>query len=502
MKNTRVFKNAVSSALIYGGLLVFNIIASKVLLAGYGSEVNGLLSSVNQLFSYIALLEAGIGTATITALYKPLVEKNGEKVGNVLSSSRKFYNTSAKWYAVCVVAVSFVWPFLIDTTISPWIIRGVILIQGISGILTFCYTATITNYMVASGRNYINNNIHISTTLLAYLLKILICYTNMNILFVSVSLVAVNLIKCLLYRVEMKKYCPEYYIRRKADMSLLKQRNSFLAHEISGVIFASTDTIILSIFCGLEIASVYAVYAMVFTALTTIVGQVFSGTNYILGESYSKDKKNYPKTHDVFNGIYICAVFMLFTVAYLFVLPFVALYTKDVSDANYLDGKLPLLFTAIQLLSSCRIVDNQLIRISLHAKRTIKASVIESVINIFASLILVQFIGIYGVLCGTILALLYRTNDIILYTNRTILQRSAKKEYVLYGSNIVVFAVFALLREKIMIEVFSYTRLVAYAVVGFALVAVVYLAMNIIINPEFKGFIVRVFARKNRVQKT
>ena len=502
MKNTRVFKNAVSSALIYGGLLVFNIVASKVLLAGYGSEVNGLLSSVNQLFSYIALLEAGIGTATITALYKPMVEKNEEKVGDVLSSSRKFYNTSAKWYALCVVAVSFVWPFLIDTTISHWIIRGVILIQGLSGIITFCYTATITNYMVASGRNYINNNIHIFTTLLAYFLKLLICYANMNILFISASLVAVNLLKCLLYRVEMKKHCPEYYMKRKADVSLLKQRRSFLAHEISGVIFASTDTIILSIFCGLEIASVYAVYAMVFTALSTIISQVFSGTNYILGESYSQDKENYPETHDMFNGVYICAVFLLFTVAYLFALPFVMLYTKDISDANYSDGKLPLLFVVIQLLSSCRIVDNQLIRISLHAKQTIKASVIESVINIFASLILVQFIGIYGVLCGTILALLYRTNDIILYTNRTILQRSAKKEYVLYGSNIAVFAVIALLREKITIDAFSYTQLVAYAVVGFVLVSVVYLAANMIINPEFRLFIVGVFARKNADQKT
>lgn len=43
--------------------LLLGIIIPKLMIVSYGSEVNGLLSSIRQVFVYVALLEAGIGTA-------------------------------------------------------------------------------------------------------------------------------------------------------------------------------------------------------------------------------------------------------------------------------------------------------------------------------------------------------------------------------------------------------------------------------------------------------
>ena len=73
-------KNLIITFGAYALLLVLNIVVSKVVLISYGSEVNGLLASVNQVYTYIALLEAGIGTATVTALYAPLAKKNKDEI--------------------------------------------------------------------------------------------------------------------------------------------------------------------------------------------------------------------------------------------------------------------------------------------------------------------------------------------------------------------------------------------------------------------------------------
>lgn len=464
MKNKRMLKNALSSAIGYGLLLIFSIVSSKFVLIGYGSETNGLISSVNQIFSYIALLEAGIGTATVSALYQPLARQDRDGVCDVLAASRHYYRTATKWYFLCVVAVSFVWPFVLDTEIPYLTIWAVIFFQGVSGVITFWYTSTITNYLLASGRNYININVHMLSSLAAYGLKILICLTDLSIVCISLSLIAVNILKCLFYYFYMRRYCPEYYYTRTPDKKLLKQKNSFLIHEISGVIFSSTDTIILSIFCGLSEASVYAVYALVLNALRTIIGQVFNGTNYILGHSYSEKRDTYYLTHDRYNCFYVCAVFAIFSIAYLLILPFLTIYTRGVTDANYLDVKLPILFVLIELLSACRIVDNQLIKISLHAKQTVSRAMIEAIINLVVSLVLVQFFGIYGVLLGTIVALLYRTNDIIIYTNKNILERSSIKEYVLYGSNFAVFILVILCQNAVQIKASSYFQLIGIAI--------------------------------------
>lgn len=474
--------NIFSPIITYGSILLLNIVVSRLILVGYGSETNGLLSSVNQIFGYLALLEAGIGTATITALYKPVADNDKQETGVVLAASRSYYRKSAVWYFICVVVASFVWPLVIETEIPYMTICFFILLQGASGVIAYCYTSTINNYLYASGKNYINNYVHIVVSVLTYAAKILICYLHTDIIFISVSAVGINLLKCVFYNLYIKKYYPEAFKQKKGDTKLLKQRNSFLIHEISSVIFSSTDTIIISIFCGLSEASIYAVYSMVFNAVTSLVGQVFNGTVYILGDSYAKDKDNYKHIHDGYNSIYICVVFIIFTVAFLLTLPFISLYTKGVTDADYLNPNLPILFVLIQLLSSCRVVANNLIKISLHAKQTINRTIIEAVINLVVSLALVQFIGIYGVLIGTIIALLYRTNDFILYANRKILKRSPLKEYKLYLANFIIFALFVIISRSYVIKACSYLQLIGVAFVVFVIVAIVYMIVNIVIN--------------------
>ena len=63
----------------------------------------------------------------------------------------------------------------------------------------------------------------------------------------------------------------------------------------------------------------------------------------------------------------------------------------------------------------------------------------EAAINLTVSIVLSNVIGIYGVLLGTIIALLYRSNDIIIYANRKILNRSPWKTYSKFLANLAVF---------------------------------------------------------------
>ncbi len=109
-------------------------------------------------------------------------------------------------------------------------------------------------------------------------------------------------------------------------------------------------------------------------------------------------------------------------------------------------------------------------------------AIIEAVINIVVSVAAVQFIGIYGVLLGTITALLYRTNDFILYANRKILKRSPKKEYMLVLTNFAVFAAFVQLHEYIRIAPSSYLQLVGDAVLVSIGIVAVYAAINYALN--------------------
>ena len=470
-------KNLVITFGVYALLLVLNIVVSKVVLISYGSEVNGLLASVNQVYTYIALLEAGIGTATITALYAPLANKNMEEVNRVCAASVAYYRHILKWYILCVIIVSFLWPLILESSIGYWTIFGVIFIQGISNALTFYYVSATTNYLVASGKNYINVYIHMGITALTYLSKAAISLTCVNVLIVSVALLGINALKCLIYCVYKKIACKDLRFDRKADLTILKQRKSFLVHEVVGVVFASTDLVLISILCDLKMASVYAVYSMVIAALSTIIGQIFSSTKYILGDAYHKD--NYQKTHDNFNVIYITLVFALYTIAYMLLRPFIEIYTRGIEDIDYSVRFLPLLFVFVQLLSACRSVDINLITNAGHAKQTVNRAIIEAVINLSTSILLLYWIGIHGVLIGTILALLYRTNDMIIYANKRILKRSPWKEYKLYLFNLFIFGCAVVLNEFLSIQAFGYFDLLIKAIIVSVVVISSYVVLNL-----------------------
>jgi O-antigen/teichoic acid export membrane protein len=488
MKDSKLIKNLITPILTHGLLLVASVVTSYTVLVGYGSETNGLISSVNQIFNYLALLEAGIGTATTQALYTAMA-KSREQTQDLLGASQGYFRRSARLHMLGMIATSFLWPLLVDSSIPYWTIWGVVFFQGIANVITFAYCSTITCYLSVKGAHYVNNNAHFVTTILSYLLKLLISISGMDITLLSLSMIAVNVGKCVFLRWYMGRTFPEIRIPRKGDSSLLKQRNSFLIHEISGVIFYSTDTIVISVFCGLTEASIYAVYSLVLVALRNIIGQAFTGTKYVLGNKYGQDRDHYLPLHDAYNSVYMVASFIIYTVAFLLLIPFVGLYTKDVADARYIDPLLPILFVVIELLSASRIVDGEVIRFSYHATKTLTRSITEAVLNLGVSLVCVQFMGIYGVLVGTAVALTYRANDIILYTNHRILKRSSWKEYLLCGVNFGIFALFVWAADWLKPTADSFLALLGLAVVVSAAVAVVYLAVNLLTCRDLRNLV-------------
>ena len=131
--------------------------------------------------------------------------------------------------------------------------------------------------------------------------------------------------------------------------------------------------------------------------------------------------------------------FAIFAVAYVMYLPFIELYTKGVTDINYLNTLYPALFIAIELLSGCRCSMQNTINVAGHFQSTLRQTILETTINLVVSLVSVANFGMIGVLFGTVAALLYRSNEIIYYGNRKILNRSPWPSYRIYILDLILF---------------------------------------------------------------
>ena len=67
-KDSRIKNNLISSLVYQVVLIALSFLLPRLYLENFGSEVNGVLSTIKQIFVYLLILEAGVGLATTQAL--------------------------------------------------------------------------------------------------------------------------------------------------------------------------------------------------------------------------------------------------------------------------------------------------------------------------------------------------------------------------------------------------------------------------------------------------
>lgn len=451
-------------------IAIIGLLIPRLFVSSYGSETNGFLSSLNQIFTYIVLLEAGVGTATLQALYKPIATDDKEKINGILSASAQFYTRTGWCYLGCVGLLAVIYPLAIKSALPVWEQVAVILIIGSGNSLGFFLHAKFRMLLCADGKTYIYTNASTLVQLGTSLTKVMLILLGMNIVFIQLGHLLLQIGLSLYITLYTKKHYPWLNLKAKPDRQAISQKNSVLIHEVSQMIFNHTDVLLLTVFTNLTVVSIYTVYNMIVDIISTLIGNIHNGFAFRLGQLYNTDKERYKGTYDTYETCYMALSVALYAMTFIFLLPFMRLYMDGVEDANYLDKMLPILFVSIKLLVSSRALAGATIAYAGHFKKTQWRSVLESIINLGVSVSAILFLrqynimwGMYGVLIGTIAALLYRANDMILYTSRHILGVSPWKTYRKWIVDLAAFAVVYGLSKLVPIHATGYVELFLYA---------------------------------------
>lgn len=444
--------------------IVLGILVPRFILTSYGSDVNGLLSSVTQIYSYIALLEAGIGTATVQALYKTVGTKDTAATNSVLAATNHYYHRTGILYLIAIILFSIIYPLIVSTEIPKVTIVLVIIFGGLGSVINYFFQGKYFLLLQAEGKNYIKTSLTMATNVFKNVAKIVFMSIGFDVVFVQAISMMISLIQMTYITWYIKKYYKWIDLSVKPNYKSISQSKNVLVHQISGLIYNNTDSITLTVFCGLKTVSVYSMYTLLFGMISTALNTFSSSFIFSLGQMFNIDKERFKKFYDVYELYYMSLVFALYSVAYFFILPFIKLYTSGVNDINYVDPILPLMFISTYLLSCGRSAANQAINFAGHFKKTQNRAIAEALINIVVSVIAVQFLGIYGVLIGTIAALLYRSNDIILYASHHVLNRKALITYKRWGINLAIFIGMIFIYNFIKIEMNSYVSIFIVAV--------------------------------------
>lgn len=87
------------------------LLIPRIVMVGYGSEVNGLLNSVTQFVAYLIIFEAGIQAVATQSLYKTVGADDKKSTNAILSAVDKNYKKIGVLYLCGLLGLSLVYPF-------------------------------------------------------------------------------------------------------------------------------------------------------------------------------------------------------------------------------------------------------------------------------------------------------------------------------------------------------------------------------------------------------
>ena len=305
-------KNSMRNMIFGLGGQVLNIIMSflarVVLVHVLGDLYAGIAGNFTNILMVFSLADLGVGTAIIYALYKPIATSDKEQI-------RKLMNLYAKAYTIIgfviigmgLVMMPFL-PYFMKTTEEIPHLRLIFMLFVINTASTYflSYKGTL---ITAHQKNYIVTNVTYATSIINYILQIVIILVTKNYLLSLGLQVFTNILQGVILWFKANKMYP--YIRNTKDAQLSKPERkgifknvfSMVYYRIGQVVLNGTDSMVISSLIGVIETGIYSNYSLLLTTIKNLLQQVFHAITASVGNLNALESNE--KKYSTFNIIYL-----------------------------------------------------------------------------------------------------------------------------------------------------------------------------------------------------
>lgn len=404
-------RNIVFSLLSYAIRIILEFLIRRVFLQIFSVEYLGLNSLFTNILSILSLADLGIGAALIFAMYKPVAEKDDEKVRQLLAFYKKSYIIIG-----CVITGLglLVLPFMNlfqakapNVDVNIYVIYIIFLFNTVISYF-FAYRQAL---LYTNQRNDIETKIKIVTNIIMsavtlavlYLTKNYYLYAGIAILTTLSNNLSVYLITSKLFPELVKK--PQNKLDEQSKKDINKNIFALFFHKLGSVIVYGTDSLIIYIMLNSATLGKYSNYLLITTSITSIITMISLSIRGSVGNSIAT--QNQEANAKLLNKLSFVYFWMIsFCTICIFVLSDPFIDTVLASGGNKYSFDLTIiLLLSIQFYLN---ISRQLVTVfkecvGLFYQDRFKP-IIESIVNLVVSILLTLWIGLPGVIIGTIVS--------------------------------------------------------------------------------------------------
>ena len=480
----KLYLNTGTSLLYQIVALVCGFILPRYILSYFGSDANGLVTSITRFLSVISFLELGVGPVIQSNLYKPLADGDTETTSKIVSSAQKFYRRISYIFLGYIAILFFVLPNLNGEFVF-WYTSSLLFIISVSTFAQYYFDITYQVALNADHKVYVQISLQIITIILNTALSVILMRLGFSIHVVKLVSAIVYIIRPLMLGIYVRKH---YLLdtKIKYTVELIKQKWNGFAQHLAAVVCEEIDVVLLTMFSTYQNVSIYSVYFLVVSRITNFVMASVAGLKSLWGNMLARGEKALLlSTFKKLEMLAYTGVTLLFVTTAVLIAPFVSVYTAGIKDtqAYYLPA-FGAMFAFDYAAQCLRVSYFRMIKAAGHYKEAQNGAFISMGLNIILSVILVFRFNLIGGAIGTIVAMLYHTIYFAGYLRGNILKRPFRRFVKHMILDVAVGAIAIVAAGVIPMSISGYLSWLIYAIEIFLLCAVVTILVNVLFYQE------------------
>lgn len=390
-------------------LTIFPIIIRTIIVYKLGEEYAGLTNLFTSILGMLSISELGFGTAATFCMYEPMAKHNVKKVNGILKFYKKIYQAIGIIILVLGAATSPFLKFLIKesypTDINLYFVYFVCLVNLSLGYILWGYKKSL---LIAGQRNDVDFNISSIVNIIGSCVQISVLFLYKDYTYYILVMPCITLLNNYIVSKSTDRMFPEYSANGEIEASekntIINKVKALLFIRIGNIILNYADNLVISSFLGLSVLAIYNNYYSIVYALISVTFMAGGSiTSIVAREVIEKNEDNNEKLLRTINHI-VCVISIVCSACLLNLLqPFMILWMGKERTLSFPTIILFCLYFYVwQTRRGVSIYKDALGLWEVDKWRPFVSGIFNLIINI----ILIQFIGVNGIIISTIASML------------------------------------------------------------------------------------------------
>lgn len=463
---------------------ILPFIARTIILYLLGKNFLGIGSLFSSILSFLSMAELGLSSALVYTMYKPVVDQDEDKICALLSYYKWFHRRIGLVMLGLGTALMPFLPYLIKGDVPEGInVYILFYIYLMNSVISYFFAGYKQSILTAHQRSDLISKIKIGVEFSVEIGQIVVLVLFKNFYVYALVPMAGKILTNLMNEYVTNKLYPTLQCRGKIsaeDRNAIRKRVSGLVGtKLNSIVVHSADMMVISAFLGLSDTAAYGNYYYILNAVSAFVALFFSSMTASVGNSIVTETLE--KNLVLFKRIeFINAWISGWSAACLLCLyhPFMEFWTHGKTMYPIGVEILLTVYFFVYTVQKTMFLFKDASGIWYEDRFRPYACMI---LNVFFNIVLVQIIGIYGVVLSTIIAFAIS----IPWVNRTLFSALFKRSSI---PNLMTIGYYILVTICVATVTYIVTAPICYGLKGILIRAVICVVLPNIMFLFFYGF--------------